>query len=63
MTVGMQEHSVIRRIAASLCPPDDVMVMPSRHAGDFLVADGAEAILLLPEVQPTFRIPLGEFHE
>lgn len=51
MAVGMQEHSVVRRITAPLRPPDDVMVMPSCHAGDFLVADRAKTVLLLPEVQ------------
>jgi len=51
VTVGMQEHSIIRRIAATIGPPDGVMVMPSRQSGNFLVADGAETILLFPEVQ------------
>ena len=51
MTVGMQEHPVVRRIAAAVGPPDDVMVMPSRQSGNFLMADGAETVLLSPEVQ------------
>src|ERR1700741_4130227 len=59
VTVGMQEHPVVRRIAAAMGPPDDVMVMPSRQSGNFLMADGAEAVLLFPEVQqlpPSFEI-------
>lgn len=51
VTVGMQEHPVVRRIAAAVGPPDDVMVMPSRQSGNFLMADGAETVLLSPEVQ------------
>jgi hypothetical protein len=41
MAVGMQEHTVICRIATSIGPPNDMMVVPSRQAGDFLVADWA----------------------
>jgi hypothetical protein len=51
MAVGMQEHSVFRHIAAPMRSPDDVMVLSSRHAGDFLVADRASTVLLLPLVQ------------
>ncbi len=51
VAVGMQKDSVLCRIAAPMGPPDDVMVMPSRHAGDFLVADRAETGLLLPQIQ------------
>src|SRR5262245_63002709 len=59
VTVGMQEHSVVRRIAAAVGPPDDVMVMPSCQSGNFLVAEGAETVVLFPEVQqlpPSFEI-------
>ena len=51
VTVGMQEHPVVRRIAATIGPPDGVMVMPSRQSGNFLVTDRAETVLLFPEVQ------------
>jgi hypothetical protein len=30
VTVGMQEHPVVRRIAATVSSPDGMMVMPSR---------------------------------
>jgi hypothetical protein len=40
MAVGMQEHTILCRIAASIRPPDDMMVMPSRQVGDVLVAHG-----------------------
>jgi hypothetical protein len=51
MAVGMQEHTVVCRIATSIRPPDDMMVMPSRQSGDLLVADRTETVLLFPEVQ------------
>jgi hypothetical protein len=51
VTVGMQEHTVGCRIAAPMGLPDAVMVVPSRQSGDFLVADRAETVLLLPQVQ------------
>jgi len=51
MTVGMQEHPVVRRIAATVGPPDDMMVMPSRQPGNFLVTARAEPVLVFPEVQ------------
>ena len=51
MAVGMQEHTVVCRIAASMSPPDEVMVVPSRQSGDLLVADRAETVLLFPQVQ------------
>ena len=47
----MQEHPVVCRIAAPIGPPDSVMVVPSRESGDRLVADGAEPLLLFPQVQ------------
>src|SRR5262249_16308582 len=37
-------------IGASFGSPQDVMAMPSGNLGDLLVADGAEAVLLFPEV-------------
>ena len=51
MTVGMQEHPVVHRIAATVGPPDGVMGMPSRQSGNFLVTKRAETVLLFPEVQ------------
>jgi alkanesulfonate monooxygenase SsuD/methylene tetrahydromethanopterin reductase-like flavin-dependent oxidoreductase (luciferase family) len=59
MAVGMQEYSVLRRIVAPMRPPDDVMVVPSRHPGDFLVADGAEAVLCRLSPRPARgRVPI-----
>src|ERR671925_92521 len=51
VTGGMQEHTVVCRIAPPVGPPDPVMVMPSRESGDRLVADGTETVLLFPQVQ------------
>ena len=51
MTVRMQEHPIVRRIAATVGSPDGVMVMPSRQSGHFLVTNRAETVLLFPEVQ------------
>ena len=51
MTVRMQEHPIVRRIAATVGSPDGVMVMPSRQSGHFLVTKRAETVLLVPEGQ------------
>ena len=51
VTVGMQEYPVVCRIAATVGPPDGMMVMPSRESGNFLVTQRAETVLLFPEVQ------------
>ena len=51
VTGGMQEHTVVCRIATPVGPPDPVMVMPSRESGNRLVADGTETVLLFPQVQ------------
>ena len=51
VTGGMQEHTVICRIAPPIDPPDPVMVMPSRESGNRLVTDGTETVLLFPQVQ------------
>src|SRR6266849_8737116 len=51
MTGGMQEHPVVCRISASVSPPDDVMVVPTRQSGDLLMADRAKTLLMFPEVQ------------
>jgi hypothetical protein len=46
LPVGMQEHTVICRTATSIGPPNDMMVVPSRQAGDFLVAGPIPTIVL-----------------
>jgi hypothetical protein len=51
MAGGVQEHTVLRAVAASMGTPDDVMVVPSRQARDLLVTDRAEAALFLPQMQ------------
>ena len=51
VTVGMQEYPVVCRIAATVGPPDGMMVMPSRESGNFLVTQRAETVLVFPEVQ------------
>src|SRR6266571_5423083 len=51
VTGGMQEHTVVCRIATPIDPPDPVMVMPSRESGNRLAADGAETVLLITQVK------------
>ena len=51
VTVGVQEYTVGCRITAPMCPPDEVMVVPSRQSGELLVADRAETVLLFPQIQ------------
>ena len=41
MAVGMQEHTVVCRLATPMSAPDEMMVVPSRQTGDFLVAHWA----------------------
>jgi hypothetical protein len=36
VTVGMQEYPIVCRITATMGPPDDVMVVPSRQLGNLL---------------------------
>ena len=51
MTIGVQQHPVHGSLAAAVYPPDNMMVIPPRYLRDFLVADWAPPLLLLPEVQ------------
>jgi len=47
----VEQHPIVRGITAAMRPPDLVMVVPSCESGNRLVADGAEAVLLFPQVQ------------
>ena len=51
MAVGMKEHAVFCPICASFASPDQMMAMPSRNLGDFLVAHWADSVLFLPEMR------------
>src|SRR5258708_38192804 len=51
MAVGMEKNSVCCLVAATVSAPNNVMVMPSRQLGDFLVADGADTVLFFPQVK------------
>jgi hypothetical protein len=51
MARRVEKHTVGGGIATALSTSDDVMVVPASEFGDFLVADGAKAILLLPEAE------------
>src|ERR1700686_247198 len=51
MAIGMEKHSVVRGISAAMGSPNDMVIMPAREFGDFLVADGTDAVLFLPETQ------------
>ncbi len=51
MARRVEKHAVGGGITTALSTMHDVMVVPAGEFGDFLVADGAKAILLLPEVE------------
>lgn len=48
MAIRMKKHSVFCLVAASVDSPNDVVVVPAGEFGDFLVAEGADPVLLLP---------------
>ena len=45
----MKQDTIFLCITASLTPPNDMVAVPPRQFGDFLVAEWTEAILLFPE--------------
>ena len=51
VTIGVEEHEVFCLVSASFRPPQQVMEMPSRQCGDFLVTDGTEPLLFFPDRQ------------
>ena len=51
VTVGMEQREIRRMISAAVDAVANVMEMPTGFPGDFLVADRAKTVLLLPEVQ------------
>ena len=55
MAVWMEEDTVVYIILSSFASPNDVVVMPPRQFGDFLVAEWAETPLLFPEIE---QLPL-----
>ena len=57
MAIGVQEYAVFCLVAAAIDSPDDVMAMPPRQFGDFLVTERAESLLLFPKVVE-FPFPL-----
>jgi hypothetical protein len=60
----MEQHPIACHGWPTFRSPDEVMVMPSRQRGNLLVADGAQPVLLLPEVEqvaPPAQVPL-HFH-
>jgi hypothetical protein len=57
MAVRVEQDAIIHVVRSSQRTPDDVMVMPSCDFRDFLLADGTDPLLLLPEVQQ-FSPPL-----
>ena len=48
MTGRMQQDSVLYGVWATLTAPDDVVDVPSRFVGEWLVADGTETVLRIP---------------
>ena len=64
VTGGMEQHAIACHGWPAFRSPNEMVVVPSRELGDLLVADGAEAVLLLPEVEqvaPPAQVPL-HFH-
>ena len=49
MAVWVEEDSIFYLIFSSFTSPDDVVAVPSRQFGDFLIAEWAETALLFPE--------------
>ena len=55
MAVRMKEHTVFYAIRTTFASPDQMVTVPPRDLGDFLVAHGAETSLFLPQIQePSF---------
>ena len=50
MTGWMKQHAVLCAVSSAFGSPQKVMAVPSRDPGDLLIADGTEAVLLLPQV-------------
>jgi hypothetical protein len=48
---GVQQDTIVRRIAATSGTPDLVMVVPVTEYSELLATDGTDAVLLLPLVQ------------
>src|SRR5919199_3695121 len=47
----MEQYTVFCTVCATFGSPSDVMVVPSRQLGDFLVAHRADTLLFFPQVQ------------
>lgn len=47
----MEKNTVFGVVRAAIGSPNDVMVMPARQLGDFLVADRTQAVLFFPEAK------------
>jgi hypothetical protein len=53
----MEQNPVICGVAATMSSPNDVVVVPARQFGNFLVADGACSLLFSPEVKQLSPLP------
>src|SRR5688572_27423529 len=51
MAIGVQQDTVLCAIRSTTSSPNDMMAVPPRQFGEFLVADRADPALCLPEVQ------------
>ncbi len=51
VAVWVKQDTVVHVVWASQGAPDDVMVVPTGDLGDFLVTNGADALLLFPQMQ------------
>src|SRR5260370_16663365 len=51
MAIGVTQDAVFWPICTAFTSPDQVVAVPSRDPGDFLVAHGACSVLFLPQMQ------------
>src|SRR5882762_1846530 len=51
VAIGMKQDSVFYRVFPSIYPPNDMVVIPPCHFGDFLLANWADTLLLFPEIE------------
>ena len=59
MTTRVEKHPVMSFVTAPFCSPEDMMIVPARKLGNFLVTDRTQAVLLLPKIKqlaPTFEL-------
>lgn len=51
MTVGVQQHLIVKGVLSPVYPPNEVMAMPPGFAGNLLLTERTKTLLGLPEVE------------